>query len=95
MASVQAPKRMGRNYHPYEAAYISQINTVQRHVARDLGIPLIDYEVIMGQVRPSLWPPEPPSAGLPYQRPMSLVLSLPVGPDNTLRMVRVMRAPRR
>ena len=64
MAPVQAPNRMGKNYHPYEAAYISQINTIQRHVARDLGIPLIDYEVIMDQVRPSLRPPKPLSARL-------------------------------
>ena len=42
---------LGKNYHPYEGAYLSQVNSIQRHVAQDLGIPLIDYETILQQAR--------------------------------------------
>lgn len=49
---MQAESRdLGKNYHPYEGAYLSQVNSIQRHVARDLGIPLVDYETILQQVR--------------------------------------------
>ena len=48
---VQAEtKDVGKNYHPFEGAYLSQVNSIQRHVARDLGIPLVDYETILQQV---------------------------------------------
>lgn len=56
-ACAQAEKTdMGKNYHPYEGAYMSQVNSIQRHVARDLGIPIIDYEMILSQVCPAPTP---------------------------------------
>ena len=50
-ASAQAAYlSRGKNFHPYEAEYMAQVNTIQRYVARHHGLPLIDYEVILRQV---------------------------------------------
>ena len=92
---MQAEKKdLGKNYHPYEGAYLSQVNSIQRHVARDLGIPLVDYEAILQLVCSDSTASQPLANAMdPWPQTISVHRTISAHVAATIRLSRNYSAP--